>query len=292
VLFHDLGFGPVENARLFFDLERLFADMQRELDASWTVINEIYGLHGKEQLDKFGLSIRRFRSSLDEPIYRKSLPFVPQIAKFQAKESSLLPKLIGPLYRDEPKYGVRELLQNAVDAVSEFEVWCDSHSRDVATIGTKPLRDGADVVISVDSNADGTGIFLIEDRGTGMTVDPVVNYFPTAGASFRDSALWRKEYLDDSNHSTLIRSGRFGVGALAAFPLLPRDAQNSIGDREDLGWIFQLALSRVVVKIGEVSAVEEDDWRLGCDGRIVRADVAVVPGGCEGGTIGAPAHWC
>ena len=114
MLFHDLGFGPIENARLFFDLERLFADMQRELNASWTVINEIYRLHGKEQLDKFGLSIRRFRSSLDEPVYRKSLPFVPQIAKFQEKESSLLPKLIGPLYRDEPKYGVRELLQNAV----------------------------------------------------------------------------------------------------------------------------------------------------------------------------------
>lgn len=236
---------PVDSAKLYFDLQNLFTDMQRELDASWVTVNEIYG----HQASQLGLRIRRFRSSLDEPRYQKDLPFISRLAKFQANESSLLPKLIGPLYRGEPKYGVRELLQNAVDAVSEFEASCKYPGRDLTSIPRATLREAADVVISVDSNPDGTGTFVIEDRGTGMTVDTVINYFLTAGSSFRDSPLWRRDFLDDIKQATVVRSGRFGVGALAAFLLGDRVSVSTRHFTADDGIQFECDLQTAPIDL-------------------------------------------
>jgi len=56
-------------------------------------------------------------------------------------------------------------------------------------------------------------------RGIGMTVDTVINYFLKAGASLRRSELWRETYEDAEGKSRVLRSGRFGVGVLAAYLL-------------------------------------------------------------------------
>jgi hypothetical protein len=50
-----------------------------------------------------------------------------------------------------------------------------------------------------------------------MTLDIVQNYFLRAGASFRHSDAWRKQHEDEGGKSRVLRGGRFGVGALAAF---------------------------------------------------------------------------
>jgi hypothetical protein len=57
----------------------------------------------------------------------------------------------------------------------------------------------------------------VSDRGIGMTLQTVRDYFLRVGASYRTSADWKREFADDQQASTVLRTGYFGVGALAAF---------------------------------------------------------------------------
>jgi hypothetical protein len=59
----------------------------------------------------------------------------------------------------------------------------------------------------------------VSDQGIGMTLDTVRNYFLKAGASLRRSEIWRKTFEDEQGKSRVLRSGRFGIGILAAFLL-------------------------------------------------------------------------
>jgi molecular chaperone HtpG len=63
----------------------------------------------------------------------------------------------------------------------------------------------------------------ISDRGIGMTEKVLTDYFLTAGASFRHSEQWQRTFETSDpkakTKSQVLRSGRFGVGALAAFLL-------------------------------------------------------------------------
>jgi hypothetical protein len=52
-----------------------------------------------------------------------------------------------------------------------------------------------------------------------MTVATIKNYFLRAGASFRDSDFWRQHHITSTGTSRVLRSGRFGIGALAVFLL-------------------------------------------------------------------------
>ena len=65
----------------------------------------------------------------------------------------------------------------------------------------------------------GTGWITVTDSGVGMTLDTVTKFYLIAGASFRNSDAWKKQHTDHSGRSRILRGGRFGVGALAAFLL-------------------------------------------------------------------------
>ena len=57
------------------------------------------------------------------------------------------------------------------------------------------------------------------DRGIGMTVDTIINYYLKAGASFRNDPAWGKQFADAEGKPTVTRSGRFGIGVFATFLL-------------------------------------------------------------------------
>ncbi len=58
-------------------------------------------------------------------------------------------------------------------------------------------------------------IFQIDDYGVGMTQDVLYDYFLCAGALFRESDTWKRDFeVDDV--PKIVRSGRFGIGVLAA----------------------------------------------------------------------------
>lgn len=203
----------------FLGVRDLLAGLQAELDASWAALGEVYGLHERDGLNRLGITIRRVRSNLDDPVFRSSLRYVPERLSFQTAGPEVLNLLVGPLYSQQPEIGIRELLQNAVDAVRELDAYCAHHGVDKQRLDL-PSQE-AEVLISIDEEPDGGAWATVSDRGIGMTSETVRNYFLRAGASFRNSEAWQKEFLDSEDRSTVLRSGRFGVGALAAFLLGP-----------------------------------------------------------------------
>jgi molecular chaperone HtpG len=205
-----------ESAATFIKLKKTIAGLQSELDTSSAVLSEVYGR--RADLRDLEITVRRVRSNLDdeEEYLRKHSPgYYPLHASFDTSGGALLKLMIRPLYGDRPDIGVRELLQNALDAVRELRRICENH----AEIGSASLLDQeADVLISLDENKDGHHYITVSDKGIGMHAETVRDYFLKAGASFRQSDAWRKEFTHD-NKSTVLRSGRFGIGALAAFLL-------------------------------------------------------------------------
>jgi hypothetical protein len=196
---------------IYFKIQELFRDIQLELDKTWAVLGEIFGR--STNLKKIGIKVRRIKSNIDSglPILETSLgKYIPLKASFETSNSELLKLLVGPLYNNQASIGIRELIQNSCDAVRErlfHEKLFHLQQPPNFQVTIKIFNKGIDSFIE------------IVDEGIGMTPEIVKDYFLCAGASFRKSDIWRSEFEDDHGHSKILRSGRFGVGALAAFLL-------------------------------------------------------------------------
>jgi molecular chaperone HtpG len=205
-----------KNVKTYLKLKRLLAGIQDELDASWAALGEVYGRY--PGLDRLGLALRRVRSNLDdESTFAASVPYIPCKAAFEAADADLLKLLIGPLYGDEPEIGIRELIQNSVDACRELF----DHLQQRPDLPPPDLpKLAGDVVVTLEKGTEkNTGWIEVADRGIGMTADVVRDYFLKAGASFRHSDAWRSSHEKSPGKSRVLRSGRFGIGALASFLL-------------------------------------------------------------------------
>jgi molecular chaperone HtpG len=196
----------------FLKVQRWQIGIQEELDVGWAVIGEVYGrYHG---LSNLGLVIRRVRSSLDDlEGFAEQIEYIPRRAAFEAAGADLLKLLIAPLYGNRPTVGARELMQNALDAVLERRALHGGEEVDSAR--------RADVTMTVIRDANNDAWLEVRDHGIGMTDEVIVDYFLRAGASYRHSREWHEQFEDQEGHSLVRRSGRFGVGALAAFLLGP-----------------------------------------------------------------------
>ena len=234
------------NARTFLRIKKQLNQIQAELDASWTVMSEAYD--PVESLRNLGIKIRRVRSNLDDvESFAKKVDYIPCQAAFEVADSDLLKLLIGPLYGERPEIGIRELLQNSIDAVRELREYLDTHPE----IQNPQLTEQeAEVVISIDEEEDGCWV-TVSDQGIGMTVDTVRDYFLKAGASLRRSEIWRKTFEDEDGNSRVLRSGRFGIGVLAAF-LLGDEVHVStrhVGEPEDKGIEFSTGLNAETIEL-------------------------------------------
>lgn len=202
-----------DDALSFNSLVSLFGDIQLELDISWSVIGEVYGRI--PPLNELGITIRRIRSSLDDLdvyIKDKKPDFIPKVLKFRTADSEMMELLIAPLYGDNPAVGIRELMQNAVDACIELKDLIDKQQ---VILDEKKEFDVSVSVIEKDNNR---AEVVIEDFGIGMSLDVVESYFLNIGASFRNSDRWKKDHETDGC-SNVYRTGRFGIGLLAAYLL-------------------------------------------------------------------------
>lgn len=192
-----------DNSGMLVKLQNLFADIQKELDVSWAVLGEVYGF----LRDKPKIKFRRITSNLEETNYLTQLSFVPQKISFQVN-NELSKLLVAPLYGNRATYGVRELVQNAVDACRERQ-HLETRAENIAY---EPK-----VTVSIERINDEESLFTIVDNGKGMDIDEIVHYFLNIGVSFRKSLAWRKQFVDDQGRSQVNRNGRFGIGVLAAF---------------------------------------------------------------------------
>jgi molecular chaperone HtpG len=233
------------DVRTFLKLERLLSDVQAELDTSWAILGEVYHGHLREpSWASLKLSLRRVRSNLDDVRVSRSTPFVPKRIAFEAAGHDLLKLLILPLYGNRPEIGIRELLQNAIDATRQGDI--DTiNNRDPCL--SEASTSCAEVRISIQKRTADTDEHIpaswthwveVSDEGVGMTPEVVADYFLRVGASFRKSGAWRTSYEDNAGHSRLLRSGYFGIGVLAAFLLGDEVFVSTRAGVEDRGFCF------------------------------------------------------
>ena len=206
--------------------------IQAELDHTWAVYGEVFGLDPKFR--RLSVRLRRVTSPLEDEnrfASDKKLQFVPQPAAFTTSSPNLIPLLAQPLYGDHPEAGIRELLQNAVDAVNELEsliarklvpAWVEVDRRNADDLGgdiqVGLCERSSDPSMPEDVPIDWRYWVEVADRGQGMTPDVIREYFLKVGATLRKSINWLLSF-GDVNSTKLVRSGRFGVGTLAAFAL-------------------------------------------------------------------------
>jgi molecular chaperone HtpG len=106
--------------------------------------------------------------------------------------ADILKLFIEPFYGNYPEIGIRELIQNAVDAVRERLEFERTHPN---LVRLSPSGEEGDVVVWLDDpDQNGVARLTVTDNGIGMTDDVIVNYFLRAGASFRRSLAWKKEF--------------------------------------------------------------------------------------------------
>lgn len=238
------------------DSPRLLAGVREEVESVRQVADQCtamlaqYYLTGPERALR--LRYPRVRSSVDDPyryVRERGLPFDPELARLAMDAEGVLPLLVRPLYGNVPAVGIRELLQNSLDAVSARDAIEKgairyagpddlSQSRIMITVS-----DGTDAALpapAVPPPAGWEQWLEVSDTGAGMTSEVIRGHFMTVGGSFdpvTDSYDW------DRNSLRLTpRSGRFGVGVLASF-LLGNELQvitRHISAAEHEGICFQL----------------------------------------------------
>lgn len=205
----------IPNVDTYMILNEKINGIQVELDSSWAALGETYGRI--PPLIKLTLGIRRIKSNIKYLLDTNELPFVPHRAKLEAARSDLIKLLIAPLYGNKPGVGIRELVQNSLDAVRELKHFLKDLSVNISENEIEDIE--SDVVVTLKKDDEENYWVKIADKGIGMSWETICKYYLTAGASFRQSDAWKKRFTKQSGESEVLRSGRFGVGVLAAFLL-------------------------------------------------------------------------
>ncbi|MFE6078784.1 ATP-binding protein [Paenibacillus sp. NPDC057886] len=227
------------NSSEFLEIRSLLDGIQNELDLSWAILGEVYGRYNK--LNNLKISIRRVRSNLDNRKYTDSLSYLPEKVMFDSVPEAIK-LMVAPLYGGRSSYGVRELIQNAVDACSELEYLY--HTRSVNIAYEPKIKVG---IYQTDSEY----YFQIEDNGIGMSAEVIIHYFFKVGSTYRNNINWKMNFTLDGD-TQISRSGRFGVGVLAAFLLGDQIEVMTKNIDSEMGHYFRASLDDVQVEVNNI----------------------------------------
>lgn len=133
--------------------------------------------------------------------------------RFTLDQNKVLELLVGDNLYQDPGVFVRELVQNAIDAVRTRREM-DPHL---------PAKWKPQINIRSWTDEEGYHWFRIEDNGTGMNREIVEKYFLKVGSSYYASDDFRRDKYRNEVDSGYQPISRFGIGILSCF----------MGDREN-----------------------------------------------------------
>ncbi|UCH95369.1 MAG: ATP-binding protein [Candidatus Aminicenantes bacterium] len=229
--------GTTHTLRTHLQIRALLDGLQNEMDSSSAVIREVYGHATEYNMDILRLAKTHVRSNIDDPEFKKELPYVP-IRSGLSAEPLILTLLVEPFYGNSPEIGIRELLQNSVDAVRERIRYCQKYKIKDTSLDFSDQE--CDVLIELRQTKDKKWKLTVRDKGIGMQESTIRKYFLSAGASFRNSPDWIKQFTDSCNRSRVLRSGRFGIGIFAAFLLANQIKVTTRHISDNIGYTFDV----------------------------------------------------
>ena len=165
----------------------------------------------------------------------ENVPFIPERIKFRVS-NEIIPNLIEPLYGNTPECGLREIIQNACDAMKELN---------------KEDEIKGYIELNVQKNSDGM-ILKVRDYGIGMTEDILLNKYFVIGESSKKG-----------NNRNLV--GQFGIGALAAFLLGNRIAVKTKSCKENRIYSFDYSPDSSENNPIAVSIIDDENFQHGTE---------------------------
>ena len=195
---------------------------------------------------------------------------------FRPDTQRLLGLLSGQALYGTPMAAVRELLQNAMDAVKERIAYLklrSTHpdSRDLDE------RLALDHLIELQLETDAAGVWLAcHDTGMGMSKNIIKDHLLVSGKSTRRDLLELERRCRNAGF-TLGRTGQFGIGVLSYFMIAQRVEFNTLRGPEDntadrTGWQFTTA---GVSSFGELKKVTRE--ATGTTVRLLLRPAALLP---------------
>lgn len=179
---------------------------------------------------------------LTTDIREKDGAFVYIDGAFRPDTKRILDLLSGTELYGEPLVGLRELAQNALDAVKEQIAYERLQSREPGAADIEEaLSKLHSVAISFYEDEEGHWI-TCADNGSGMTKSIIENSLLVSGAAIRGDIRALERDAEAAGFS-LGRTGQFGIGVLSYFMLADRlkiATRRSLqaGDTDGVGWRF------------------------------------------------------
>ncbi len=127
--------------------------------------------------------------------------------RFTFDQEKILELFAGENLYDDPYVFVRELLQNAIDAVLTRKQ-IDKNL---------PQNWKPEIKIRCWRDNEGYDWFRIEDNGTGMNLEVIMNHLLKVGNSYYTSDSFKKEMLASGNDVEYSPISKFGIGMLSCF---------------------------------------------------------------------------
>jgi hypothetical protein len=128
----------------------------------------------------------------------------PHRLSFQLDRARLLDLLVGHTLYNDPTVAIRELLQNAIDAV-RYQHYLDRLAAEAAGRASPPIGS---VTVRWDPH---TRALSVHDDGIGMDRDTIENHLMKVGASYYNTP----QFVAEHKHFAPI--SRFGIGILTSF---------------------------------------------------------------------------
>lgn len=140
--------------------------------------------------------------SIDGDVRLEGVP--PQSMRFELDRGQLLDLLVGHTIYNEPTVAIRELLQNAIDAVR--------YQAHVATREAKLKHEATPSMgkVIVKWNPS-QRLLVIQDDGIGMDRDIIRHHLMNVGSSYYNTSQFEAEHRD------FVPISRFGIGILTCF---------------------------------------------------------------------------
>ncbi|OES45845.1 HD domain-containing protein [Domibacillus iocasae] len=148
----------------------------------------------------------KYRLNLKYPVENniRSNGFSFSDLQLNIEYSAVSKLLIGENLYNNKKHGLRELIQNSIDACNMRKSLDDTTRK----FGEDEYKPVIKIIMDEDEN-----MVTVEDNGVGMSIDTIRNYFLRIGKSYYSS----DDYLLKGLNYTPI--GNFGIGFLACFML-------------------------------------------------------------------------
>lgn len=184
----------------FQRLKYYFDGLSKEFDISLGIILD---QHPKLIENGYPFRYRRVESDLETELVTSKLNFVAVDSKLTVSGNDLAQILVGPLYGFNELIAIRELQQNALDAVEMRKSATEQIYQYYAS------ESDIETIVDTENRK-----VIVRDKGIGMNLDDVMTKLLVLGSTSKVKQV-RNEVFNDGG---IIR-GRFGVGFLANFLL-------------------------------------------------------------------------